>query len=423
MFWQQLTHPIFLGAQTLRMHKLRSLLTILGVVFGVASVVVMLAVGEGARSEAIEAINQLGATNIIVRSVKPSDQFVEAGAIRYGLSLSDMKRIKDTVPTIAVITPTRDHRRDLRHLDRHLEGRVVGVTPDYQTLHDLRLAAGRFIDEIDVARATLVTVLAAQTAETLFPLTDPLGEFIRIGEDQYYEVVGVAQPMASTPDLGSDLPAQDYNRDAYIPFTTDQKRFGENIVFDRADSSRPPEKVEISQITFSVYRTDQVKPTARIVEAVLQQADKQEETAMTVPLDLLEQAEKTHRIFTWFLTAIASISLLVGGIGIMNIMLATVTERTREIGIRRAIGARRSDIVFQFLIETTILSCTGGLLGVALGVGGAFLASQLTGVATLVRPWSPLLAFAISFAIGLVFGTYPARRAARMDPVEALRHE
>jgi putative ABC transport system permease protein len=159
------------------------------------------------------------------------------------------------------------------------------------------------------------------------------------------------------------------------------------------------------------------------VEAIIRENHPRDDTSMTVPLDLLEKAERTQRIFTWVLTAIASISLLVGGIGIMNIMLATVTERTREIGIRRALGARRSDITWQFLIETTVLSGTGGLIGVGLGFAGSYLASGAAGVSTVVQPWSPLLAFVISIAVGLIFGVFPARRAAYMDPIEALRHE
>ncbi len=410
MFLLRLIQPVFLGVQSLRLHKLRSLLTILGVVFGVASVIVMLAVGEGAKSEAIAAINQLGATNIIIRSVKPGDLFFRGeggGAIRYGLNTRDLQRIRATLADLTAIAPTRDHRAAIRYLDRHLQGRVVGVTPEYKGLHDIKLQEGRFIEELDCVRATPVGVLAAQTAETLFPLTNPLGKTVRIGEDQYYRVVGVVAPRAASPGLGSGLPAQDFNRDVYIPLSTDHQRFGENVVFDRA-SSQPPEKVELSQITLSVAGTEQVKPAAQIIQAIIQDAAKEDQAAMTVPLDLLEKAEQTQRIFTWVLTSIASVSLLVGGIGIMNIMLATVTERTREIGIRRALGACRADIISQFLIETTVLSCTGGLMGVALGIAGALLASRVAGVATLVQPWSPLMAFAISVAVGLIFGTYPA---------------
>jgi putative ABC transport system permease protein len=414
---------IRLGVQSLKLHKLRSLLTVLGVVFGVASVIVMLAVGDGARQEAVQAINQLGATNIILRSVKPADANSggdATGAIRYGLTLDDLRRVEGVIPDVRAIAPVRDHRREIRRLDHGVAGRVVGVTPEYQRLNEIRMRSGRFITSLDCDRTAAVTVLGAGAAEALFPLEDPLGKFVRIGEDQYYRVIGVVRPRASTPGLGGNLPAQDYGRDVYIPFPTDQKRFGENIVFDRT-SSQPPEKVEITQLTLAAASTLQVKPISRILEGMIDR--KQDEVAMTVPLDLLEKAEQTQRMFNLVLTAIASISLLVGGIGIMNIMLATVTERTREIGIRRALGARRVDIISQFLIETMVLACTGGFIGIVLGVGGAFLAEKMGDVPANVQFWSPLLAFGISVAVGLIFGLYPARRAAYMDPIQALRHE
>jgi putative ABC transport system permease protein len=321
---------------------------------------------------------------------------------------------------VRAIAPVRDHRREIRRLNHGIAGRVVGVTPEYQQLNDVRLRSGRFIGSLDCDQSAAVAVLGAGAADALFPLEEPLGKFVRIGEDQYYRVIGVIRPRASTPGLGGNLPAQDYGRDVYIPFPTDQKRFGENIVFDRT-SSQPPEKVVISQLTLAAASTLQVKSISRILEGMI--ARKQDEVAMTVPLDLLEKAEQTQRMFNLVLTAIASISLLVGGIGIMNIMLATVTERTREIGIRRALGARRRDIISQFLIETMVLACTGGIIGIALGLGGAFFAEKAADVPVNVQFWSPLLAFGISVAVGLIFGLYPARRAAYMDPIQALRHE
>jgi putative ABC transport system permease protein len=417
-------HPLRLGIQSLRLHKLRSMLTMLGVVFGVGSVIVMLAIGEGARQEALRAIQQLGATNIIIQSVKPpsSANSQTLGAVRYGLTLSDIDRLRAMIPQMTGIAPTRHHRRDVWYQDRRVPARVVGVTAEYQDLHNLPIASGRFICPVDCQRSTATAVLGASAARVLFPLGSPIGQSIRIGEDLYFQVIGVVATRASSQGAGENLPAEDFGRDIYIPFPTDLRRFGENIVFDRA-SSQPPEKVEVSQLTVSLPDEQLVKPAARIIESFIEETDKQDETAMTVPLDLLENAERTQQIFTWVLTAIASISLLVGGIGIMNIMLATVTERTREIGIRRALGARRSDIVSQFLVETTVLSCGGGILGIALGLSAAHLASQIAGVPAIVQPWSPLIAFGISVAVGLVFGIYPARRAAGMDPVQALRNE
>jgi putative ABC transport system permease protein len=417
-------HSVALGIKGIKLHKLRSFLTILGVVFGVASVMIMLAVGEGARAEAIAAIEQLGATNIIIRSVNPLEPGaqVNLGANRYGISMRDMQRLQSTLPTLAGLAPTREHPRSVRHHTRSLNGQVVAVTPDYRDLHNLKIREGRFIESLDLAQALPVVVLAADAAADLFPISSPLGESIRIGEHQYFRAVGVLGSTAvngasSSPQQSSD---QSGSR-VYIPFSTDAKRFGTNIAFDRSTSIG--EKVEVSSLVLSVHSTDQVQPAARIVESTIQELGKEKEVAMTVPLDLLEKAEQTQRVFTWVLTAIASISLLVGGIGIMNIMLATVTERTREIGIRRALGAKRRDIVAQFLVETSALSGCGGILGVLLGIAGASIAGQLAEMPTLIRPWVPILAFGISLSVGLVFGTYPARRAAAMNPVEALRHE
>ena len=418
---QRILHSLWLGFQSLTLHKMRSLLTILGVVFGVASVIIMLAVGEGARTEAIAAINELGANNVLLRSVRPTDAASDAtstGAIRYGLTSRDLSRIQATLPPEAIVSPSRDHRQSIWFGSQEVRARVVGVYPAHQDLHDLRVAKGRFIGTLDCDRANAVAVLGAGAADRLFPLIDPVGQSIRVGNDRYLEVVGVLRRRASA--RGGAAGQED--DDVYIPFTTDQQRFGENISFDPG-GMQLPEKVEVSQLIVAMPSTEQVHSAAVLIESILKQGGRDREVQLTVPLALLEKAERTQRVFTMVLTSIASISLLVGGIGIMNIMLATVTERTREIGIRRALGARRSDIIQQFLIETVALSATGGLLGIAVGFAGAAVASSIGGVATIVQPWSPLLAVSISVLVGIVFGIYPARRAALMDPIQALRHE
>ena len=414
-----------LGVKSLQLHKLRSFLTILGVVFGVCSVIIMLAIGEGIRYEAVQKIKELGASNVIVRSVKPTASSARGeggGAIRYGLTSSDMRRIVDSLPALAAVTAIRDHRRALTSHDRRIEGRVVGVTPGYQDVANLRLRNGRFITQLDQDRAIPVAVLGAAVAESLYPLENPVDKIIRLGGDQYYTVIGVIAPRAVSTDQADGATAEDLNLDVYIPFTTDRSRFGETVAYDRAHGM-PPEKLDIRQITLTVSDTKFVKHTAEVVADILRKNHEHGDTVMTVPLDLLEKAEQTQRIFTLVLGAIACISLLVGGIGIMNIMLATVTERTKEIGLRRALGARRADIIYQFLIETLVLTSTGGLMGV---ISGLVLSSQITrwaGITTMIQLWSPVMAFGTSLLVGLVFGLYPARRAAMMDPIEALRHD
>jgi putative ABC transport system permease protein len=425
MAFERSRHILRVGLKSIGVHRLRSTLTVLGIVLGVGSVIVMLAVGEAARYQAIQQIKDLGATNVIVRSVKPTEDNKEnkgSEILQYGLTKRDMERIRDTIPTVLSVTPIREFRKDIRYHDLKLEGRVVGVTPNFLEMNGLHMSRGRFISELDDERFANVAVLAAETAEKLFPLDDPIGRSVLVGDEHNYRVIGVTEFKAPSAGIGGSMAAQDYNRDVYIPFATDQARFGRMLFYNRAGTFQI-EKLELSQITVAVDTMEHVRQTANIIQGVLDQYHTQKDTALTVPLELLEKAEQTQRVFTLVLGAIASISLLVGGIGIMNIMLATVTERTREIGVRRALGAKRRDIALQFLVETVVLSSAGGVLGVCVGMGLSHVVTRFFGFPTIIEPWSPLLAFAVSLAVGLVFGTYPARRAAYMDPIEALRHE
>jgi putative ABC transport system permease protein len=425
MILERASHIVRLGLKSVGVHRLRSTLTILGIVLGVGSVIVMLSVGEAARYQAIQQIKDLGATNIIIRSVKPVDdnkQNQQRFLLQYGLTMEDMDRIRSTVPTVVSVTPMREFRRDIRHLDQKIEGRAVAVQPNFMQMNGLKLSRGRFITNLDNERYANVAVLGSEAAEKLFPVEDPINKSVRVGDRHFYTVVGVTEYRSPSAGVGSSLSAQDYNRDVYIPFDTDKVRFGKVLIYERPGSITY-EKLEISQLTVTVDAMEDVKQTATIIEGLIDQFHTQKDTLITIPLDLLEKAEQTQRIFTLVLGAIASISLIVGGIGIMNIMLATVTERTREIGIRRALGAKRRDIGLQFLVETVVLSSAGGVLGVCAGIGLAFLVSHLFTFPTIVKPWSPMVAFAVSVAVGLIFGTYPARRAAYMDPIEALRHE
>jgi putative ABC transport system permease protein len=425
MILERGSHILRLGLKSIGVHRLRSTLTIMGIVLGVASVIVMLSVGEAARYQAIQQIKDLGASNIIVRSVKPTEdkkQDQQRFLLQYGVTSEDVDRILTTVPSVVSVTPLREFRKDIRHLDLKIDGRVVAVQPNYMEMNGLKLSRGRFITALDNERFANVCVLGSETAEKLFPVEDPLNKSVRVGESHFYKVVGVTDFRAPSAGVGSSLSAQDYNRDVYIPFRTDKVRFGK-IIFTQKTGSYQAEKLEISQITVAVDTMEHVKKTAAIIEGLIDQFHTQKDILITIPLDLLEKAEQTQRIFTLVLGAIASISLIVGGIGIMNIMLATVTERTKEIGIRRALGAKRRDIGLQFLVETVVLSSAGGVLGVCAGIALAFLVSWCFSFPTIVRPWSPMVAFAVSVAVGLIFGTYPARRAAYMDPIEALRHE
>jgi len=424
---QRILRGFKLGLKSLLLHKLRSGLTVLGIVFGVAAVIAMLAIGEGSSREAQKRFEQLGATNIIVRSIKPSDEAQASGGrpariLNYGLKYDDFDRVLATVPTIKKALPIREIRKQIRHLNRSIEGRVVGTTHDYLDFNHLELEKGRFLSDLDNQKYQNFAVLAAETARTLFPYEDPLQQTVKLGSD-YYTVIGITKERGSTAGIGGSLAAQEFNKDVYIPINTCKLRFGERIMNSRAGSMEA-EETQLSQFTLQVGTLADVGPTHPIVEAAVKPYHLKKDVDIIVPLDLLNEAKRTARQFSIILGTIASISLLVGGIGIMNIMLATVTERTREIGIRRALGAKRKDITQQFLIETVVLSGVGGLLGVTLGISIpqliVYFIPEQKAVVTL---FSVLLAFSISVGIGILFGLYPAQRAAAMDPIDALRHE
>ena len=426
-----------LGVRNLLLHKLRSTLTVLGVVLGVGSVVAMLSIGEGSKREALEQIKQLGANNIIIRSVKPgqkddpnagspataAQQQQGRGVLEYGLRYKDLDRLKATLPTVRHALPMSLVRKDAQNGSRRIaNARVLGATPTCRTVKNLSLFRGRFLSEVDERQAANVAVLGAGAAARLFSYEDPMGRPVLLGDD-VYRVIGVLEEQDSGSARPGAMGNADFNNDIYIPLSAVRSRFGELQMIARA-GSREFERTQLSEITLAVSDTKHVSQTAAMAKKLLEQSHPRgDDYEVQVPLELLRQAEREKRIWNLVLGSIAGISLLVGGIGIMNIMLATVTERTREIGIRRALGAKRRDITLQFLVETVVLSTTGGILGIMLGVAIPLVVKQLSGIDAVISLWSVALAFGISTSIGVIFGLYPARRAALMDPIEALRHE
>jgi len=417
-----------LGFKSLWSHGLRSLLTVLGIVFGVCSVIAMLAVGEGASYEAQEQIKRLGSNNIILRSVKPSEgQKASAQSQRvseYGLRYRDVERLRATIPGINIVVPSREISSFVWHARHKVDAVIIGTVPWYPQMKNLEIARGRYFGDVEMEAKTNVCVLGAAAARDLFPAEDALGGKVRVGGD-YYRVIGILKPVAGASESaqGEVLGESESSiHEMFIPLSAAKSRFGE-LLIRRRSGSFDAERVELHELTIQVKDLDDVVEVAAIIEADLERTHKKKDYEMTVPLTLLQQAERTKQMFNIVLGTIAGISLLVGGIGIMNIMLASVTERTREIGIRRAIGAKRRDVITQFLIESVILSGVGGALGVVLGVIIPFVIEAVTDMETIIVFWSPLLAFSISALVGIVFGIYPAMRAADMDPVEALRHE
>jgi putative ABC transport system permease protein len=426
----QLKRTMRLGVKSLWLHRLRSLLTALGIVFGVCSVIAMLAIGEGASFEAQERIKNLGSQNIILRSVKPpeeqkvSDKGSQNYVLQYGLTYGDVKGIRATIPGVTIVLPARNIREYAWNISRRVDCEVVGTVPWYPEMRNHRVAEGRFFTDLEMDSQSSVCVLGAEMVTGLFPLDSPLGKHVRVGGN-YYQVIGVMEPRGAGPK--TDEPTTEGTAVAashrmFIPLETAKLRYGE-VLMRRRQGSFEAERIALHEVTVKVASLEEVRGVAEAIKQILERNHKKKDYQIDVPLEMLKQAEDTKRIFNIVLGSIAAISLLVGGIGIMNIMLASVTERTREIGIRRALGARRRDIVTQFLVETVLLAGAGGVIGVLLGITIPYVVTQTAGMKTIITLWSPMLAFGISALVGVVFGIYPALRAAQMDPVEALRHE
>ena len=414
----------------------------LGIFIGTTTVIWLVAIGEGVSHQAQEQIKELGARNVIVRTKKPTNtsqpQNARINVTSYGILRADYDRITETIPAIKDAVPMREFLYELRVEDRTIDSKLVGCMEEYLSLNQLEIARGRWLTQRD--RGQKVVVLGHETTTKLFPYENPIGKTIWVGTE-YYVVIGQTKPRTASAAIGGSLDAREYNLDAYIPLLTMRQRIGD-LVMRRVGvggSNWYGEEVQLSQITLKVSSIEHVNETAAIIETLLNRYHDQEDFAVVVPKELLEQAERTRAMFNILLVVIAGISLLVGGIGIMNIMLATVTERTREIGIRRALGATRSHITQQFLVETIVLTTTGGLLGVCFGLFCGPLYRGLRSLVTLINPdmlpaevyslepriapWSVALSVGISLGVGILFGVYPAQRAADMDPIEALRHE
>jgi len=375
----KIVRNILLGIDNLLLHKLRSFLTMLGVVFGVGSVVAMLA---------------------------------------DGLTYDDHRRLAETIDTVRRTVPVKLIRKEGRLGERMLELRVVGTTSIWFDLVQRDIIAGRILHPSDEEKKAPVAVLTEYGARRLLATENTIGQILKIGGDAF-RVVGIVK---SEGGKAADIQIPDQQVDAYIPIEVARVYYGD-ITFRRTSGSFEREMVELHQIIVEVDRTENVEKTAAAIEQMLKQFHNKKDYSVSVPLALLKQAEATKRTFNIVLGSIAAISLLVGGIGIMNIMLASVTERTREIGIRRAIGAKKRQIITQFLIETVVLSTIGGFVGIGVGVVIPRLITYIAGMPTIITPWSIMVPLFISVAIGVIFGLYPAARAAEVDPIVALRHE
>ena len=408
---------LLLGFENLRMHKMRSLLTMLGMIFGVAAVVAMLSIGAGAQQRVMAFIEQLGVHNLIVEAKEANTfpEFRKVRAVSPGLTFQDYRVIQDSAEGIAASTP-RKRFAPTKMIPRPQQSIpvVYGVEPVYQTIAGLRLEEGRFFNSGETANAAAVCVLGEGARTNLFGPDDPIGKYVKV-DDQWFQVIGVVAPQLAPQSDVSGVPSEDVNNLIYVPLYA---------AIYRLENSTSQFHDEIDGIYLRLKPQADSPTMASVVRGVLNGSHHGAgDFSIVVPAELLAQQKRTQRLFETVMVAIASISLLVGGIGIMNIMLASILERTHEIGLRRAIGARRTDIIRQFVIEAILISFVGGIIGILFGFGMSRVIAWAAGWSTIVTAGSILLAFVVSVSVGLGFGIYPAVQAARLDPVEALRYE
>ena len=408
---------LMMGLSSLLAHKLRSLLTMLGMIFGVGAVVAMLSITAGAQKEMMSFIDQLGVNNIIVEAREAVDrnELQQARAISPGLTFRDFRAISENVQGLEALTP-RKRFKPQRVLPKTAQEppQLVGVLPNFMEINSLKLVAGRFFTADENVQSAPVCVLGDSAKVNLLGFDDAVGKYIKVN-DVWLQVIGVLTPQASGDTDVEGLQALNRNNLVIAPLNSVMRRFEDNNSYL---------KDEIDGIYMKVTANTDSVETANVVRAILNATHKDAgDFTVVVPAGLLEERRRTQFIFSIVMICIAGISLLVGGIGIMNIMLATVLERTREIGIRRAIGARQGDIVRQFLTEAVLISIVGGLIGIAFGFTLSRIIATAAGWSTVVTTSSIAIAFGVSVAIGLLFGIYPAVQAARLDPIEAIRYE
>ncbi len=439
-----LLETIKLGLSNLRLHILRSILTALGIILGVSAVITMVSIGEGSKQQALEQLERLGARNIIVRSQKPPESQQGGGGNRswvskFGITREDYEVVQANFPNADHIVPLKAVGGQMLKDERRMTSQAFGVTPDLAEIINLRVGRGRYLKPGDLEDNATVAVIGEEVAKKLFPFSDPLGDTVRI-DDKAFTVVGVLDPVGLSGGAGAALVGRDLNLDIHIPITTARTMFGDQVV-RRTSGSFQANEVQVEEIYLASRERETVLYDADRLRRIMQvRHPGLTDITLIVPYELLESAKKTALTWSLVLGAIAGIALLVGGIGIMNIMLASVTERTREIGIRRALGATRKHIIWQFLVETSVLSAIGGLIGVGLGIAlsvgigygvpilpkapviGQFFPTDVS-LPTQVTSWSIFVSFAVATATGLIFGIYPAKMAARQDPIVALRHD
>ncbi len=430
-------------------NKIRSLLTALGIIFGVAAVIAMLAIGNGAQKEILDQIKLVGLNNIVIKPVveqeekKVEDQTAQKERKKFspGLTLRDVRNIEATIPGITSVSPeiiidTYVIRNGLRR-----SAKLIGIVPDYFHIYNFDLKEGKVFNDEHLRRGAAVCIIGYSIKAKFFPTEDPIGKVIKVGQ-HWLTIIGVLGERLISNVSISKLGIRDFNMDIYVPLQSVLIRYRnrDRITYEqlRLESLRnqgagngATENVQekknyhqLDRLVIQVDATNQLTPTAEIISRLLERRHYNVvDYEIEIPELLLKQQQRTNDIFNYVLGAIAGISLLVGGIGIMNIMLASVLERIKEIGLRLSIGARKSDVVQQFLFEAVMISVSGGIIGVLLGISLAYIVSEFANISTIIRVSSIIISFGVAATVGLIFGIAPARRAASQDPITSLRYE
>ncbi|WP_373492885.1 ABC transporter permease [Aquiflexum sp.] len=439
MFDERLLANFQIALEAVIANKLRSLLTALGIIFGVAAVIAMLAIGNGAQQEILEQIRLVGVNNIVIEPVfeqveqtldAQGDLEAERGKFSPGLKLSDVDAISEMIPGVKNISPEIILETHLVKSGIRRSAKLVGITPAYFEVLDFHLREGKMFSQSNMINGDPVCIIGRSVQTKFFSKESPIGKKIKSGS-QWLEVIGVMEERLISEQSISKLGIRDFNMDVYVPIQSMLIRFknrdlvtGYSIMNEDSENVLTKNYHQIDKIVVQVEESESLNPTAEVIAKLLERRHNMVvDFEITIPELLLKQQQRTQNIFNLVLGAIAAISLLVGGIGIMNIMLASVMERIKEIGLRLSLGAKKSDIVNQFLFEAVMISVSGGIIGVALGIFLAYLVSNLGDFPTIVTVPSIILSFGVAATVGLVFGIAPARKAASQDPITSLRYE
>lgn len=448
-------HDIVIAFESILANKLKSILTALGIIFGVAAVISMLAIGKGAQEEILEQIKMVGVNNIVISPIVEEDVEGESGEeseegnrqqskFSRGLTVLDAKSILDVIPTVSRISPEVSLNSFVMQSGKRSPAKIIGVTEDYFDMYNLELETGTFFNDYQEEHGIQVCIIGSNIKSKFFSQVDPIGQYLKFGSI-WLKVIGVLKKGNFSLTAFENTGVNVYNDNIYIPVKTMLMRFQNRALINTRNasessvimgrgfmsvrSSTPSQNTnsnyhQLDKITIQVEETEQLTPTTEVLSRmILRRHSDVKDFELTVPELLLKQQQRTKDVFNIVLGAIASISLVVGGIGIMNIMFASVMERIKEIGTRMAIGAKKTDIVVQFLSEAILISVTGGFIGVFFGIIISKLITKLADISTIVSPFSVVVAFGVSAAVGVIFGYSPAKRAAEKDPIESLRYE